>query len=133
MATEPSSSNFASGSPSASNDRLSAVATEAKARAENLGRKATETADQARSSVAAGLSAAASAVDKNGNEGANRVRGAAHRTANALSSGADYIRDNSVRDMMDDAMGLVKSNPGAALLGAVAIGFLVGRAFSSRN
>jgi ElaB/YqjD/DUF883 family membrane-anchored ribosome-binding protein len=133
MAQEPNSSGFASGSPSGFGDKLSAAATEAKAKATDLGRKATDTADQARSTAAAGLSAAAGAIDSNADEGANRARRAAHRTADALSSGANYIRDNSVRDMMEDAMDVVKNNPGAALLGAVAVGFLVGRVFSSRN
>jgi ElaB/YqjD/DUF883 family membrane-anchored ribosome-binding protein len=130
MAQEPSSPGFASASPSPFTDK---VFDEAKARAADLARKATDTADQARSTAAAGLSAAASAIDDRAHEGANRLSRAAHRTANALSSGADYIRDTSVRDMMDDAMEVVKNNPGAALLGAVAIGFLVGRAFSSRT
>jgi ElaB/YqjD/DUF883 family membrane-anchored ribosome-binding protein len=133
MANEPSSSNFSSGSPSNFNDKLSAAANETKARAADLGRKATDTADQARTTAAAGLGAAAGAIADNADKGANRARRAAHRTADALSSGADYIRDTSVRDMMDDATEMVKNNPGAALLGAVAIGFLVGRAFSSRN
>ena len=127
MAQEPSSPGFASGNFT---DKLS---DEAKARAADLGRKATDAADQARSTAAAGLSAAADAVDDIADEGANRVSRAGHRTANALSSGADYIRDNSVRDMMGDAMDVVKNNPGVALLGAGVIGFLVGRAFSSRN
>jgi hypothetical protein len=35
--------------------------------------------------------------------------------------------------MMGDAMEVVKNNPGAALLGAVAVGFLVARALSSRD
>lgn len=126
MAQEPTSSDFASGTPPSFNERLSAAASEAKARA-------ADTADQARSTVAAGLSAAAGSIDDKAEKGANRASRAAHRTANALSTSADYIRDNSVREMMDDAMDVVKNNPGAALVGAVAIGFLVGRAFSSRN
>ena len=126
MAQEPTSSGFASGTPSGFNERLSAAASEAKARA-------ADTADQARSTVAAGLSAAAGSIDDKAEKGANRASRAAHRTANALSTSADYIRDNSVREMMDDAMDVVKNNPGAALVGAVAIGFLVGRAFSWRN
>jgi ElaB/YqjD/DUF883 family membrane-anchored ribosome-binding protein len=130
MAQEPSSPDFASSNPSAFSDKLS---DEAKARAADLARKATDKADQARSAAAAGLGAAAGAIDDNADDAANRASRAAHRTANALSTGADYIRDNSVRDMMDDAMDVVKNNPGAALLGAIAIGFLVGRAFSPRN
>lgn len=130
MAQEPSSAGFASGSSPPFTDK---VFDDAKARVADVARKATDTADQARSSAAAGLSAAASAIEDKADEGANRASRAAHRTANALSSGADYIRDNRVRDMMGDAMDVVKNHPGPALLGAVAIGFLVGRAFSSRN
>ena len=133
MATEPGSSGFASGNPSNLTDKLSAAATEGKARAAELGRKGADTADQARSSAAAGLSTAAGALEDGANEGGKRARRAAQATANALSSGADYLRDSSAREMVDDAMGVVKNNPGVALLGAVALGFLVGRAFSSRS
>jgi ElaB/YqjD/DUF883 family membrane-anchored ribosome-binding protein len=132
MATE-STSGFASGNPSNLHDKVSAAAHEAKSRATDLGRKVSDTADQVRANAAAGLSNAADAIDDQGDEAATRTRRAAHRTANALSSGADYIRDNSARDMMDDAIDVVKSNPGVALLGAIAVGFLVGRAFSSRS
>jgi hypothetical protein len=132
MATEPGSSDFASGNPSKPTDGLSA-ATGEKVRAADLGRKAADTVDQARSSVAAGLSTAADALEDSANETAKRTRRAAQATAKALSRGADYLRDNSAGDMMGDAMDVVKNNPGFALLGAIALGFLVGRAFSSRN
>jgi ElaB/YqjD/DUF883 family membrane-anchored ribosome-binding protein len=132
MATESGSSGFASGSPNF-NEKVSVAGSEAKGRGADLGRKVTDAADQARSNAAAGLSAAADAIDDSADRSANRARSAAHRAANALSSSADYIRDNNVRDMMDDAMDVVKNNPGVALLGAVAIGFLVGRVFSSRS
>jgi ElaB/YqjD/DUF883 family membrane-anchored ribosome-binding protein len=132
MATE-SPSGFASGNPSNVSDKVAAAANEAKSRAADLGRKVSDTADHARANAAAGLSSAADAIDDQADEGATRARRAAHRTANALSSGAGYIRDNSARDMMDDAVDMVKNNPGVALLGAVAIGFFVGRAFSSRS
>jgi ElaB/YqjD/DUF883 family membrane-anchored ribosome-binding protein len=132
MATE-STSGFASGNPSNLRDKVAAADHEAKSRATDLGREVSDTADQARANAAAGLSNAADAIDDQADEAATRTRRAAHRTANALSSGADYIRDNSARDMMDDAIDVAKNNPGIALLGAVAIGFLVGRAFSSRS
>ena len=133
MATEPTASSFTPGDPSNLGDKLSAAGTEARAKAENLGRKAADMAEQARPTSAAGLSAAADAIDDNADQVADRIRSAAHRTAQAISTSADYIRDNSVQEMVDDAMAVVKNNPGVALLGAVAIGFLVGRAFSSRS
>jgi ElaB/YqjD/DUF883 family membrane-anchored ribosome-binding protein len=132
MATE-STPGFASGNPSDLRDKVSVAAHEAKSRAADLGRRVSDTAGQARANAAVGLSNVADAIDGQADEAATRTRRAAHRTANALSSGADYIRDNSARDMMDDAIDVAKNNPGIALLGAVAIGFRVGRAFSSRS
>jgi ElaB/YqjD/DUF883 family membrane-anchored ribosome-binding protein len=132
MANAPSSSDFSPGPPSF-NDKLSSAATEAKSKAADLGRKAADTVDQARPATAAGLSAAAGSIDDNADQATHLAQRAAHRTAHALSASAEYIRDNSVREMMDDAMAVVKNNPGAALLGAAAIGFIVGRAFSSRS
>ena len=121
--------------PSGFGDRLSSVAGEAKSRATDLGRKAVESADQARSDAASGLRAAAENLDERADDmpGGPRAAGAARRTARALSAGADYVRDTSARDMMGDAMEVVKNNPGVALLGAVAVGFLVARALSSRD
>ena len=129
MATEPGSS-FSSGNPSNLTDD---APRDGGARAAEVGRRAAGIADQARSSAAAGLSNAASALEDTANEGAKHARRAAQATANALSKSADYLRDNSAQDMVDDAMDVVKRNPGIALAGAVALGFFVGRAFSSRS
>ena len=126
-------SDFAPANPQNLHDKLSAAAAEAKSRAAELGRKVTDTADQARSSAAAGISNAADAIDDGAGEGATRARRAAHRTAKVLSSSADYIRDHSARDIVKDATDVLKNNPGAALLGAAAIGYLVGRAVTSRK
>src|SRR5579862_2365861 len=68
MATESASSDFASGNPAKPTDGLSA-ATGEKLRAADLGRKAADTVDQARSSVAAGLSTAAGALEDSADEG----------------------------------------------------------------
>lgn len=126
MATEPGSS-VSSGNPSNLTDD---APRDGEARA---ARQAGGIADQARSSAAAGLSTAASALEDTANEGAKHARRAAQATANALSKSADYLRDKSTQDMVDDAMDVVKRNPGIALAGAVALGFFVGRAFSSRS
>lgn len=131
MATEAGSSDFASGNPSNPTDRLST--TGGKAHAADLGRKVADTVDQAGSSMATGLSTAAGALEHSADESGKRTGRAAQATAKAVSRGAGYLRDNSARDMAGDAMDVVKNNPGIALLGAIALGFLVGRAFSSRN
>lgn len=130
MTNEFNSTGFASDTAS---DKLSAAASAAKARAADLGRKTADTADQARSAAADGLSNAGEAIEEGAAEGGHRVRRAARATAKALSGSADYIRDNNARDMMEDALDVVKNNPGVALLSAVALGFLVARAFHSRD
>ncbi|HXW85176.1 MAG TPA: hypothetical protein VEJ86_12265 [Candidatus Binataceae bacterium] len=88
--------------------------------------------EQIRATTAGGLDSAASSLHEKaeGFSGSPRVASAAHSAAEALESSADYIRENDLRHMMADLMEVVKNNPGPALLGAAAVGFLVGRAFS---
>jgi ElaB/YqjD/DUF883 family membrane-anchored ribosome-binding protein len=104
------------------------TASEARSAAADLGRKASRKADQIRTTAAESLDTAASAV----HTGAERVASAAHSAAEALTSGAQYVRKHDARDMIDDLMQLVKNNPGPAVLGALALGFVVGRGFSRR-
>jgi ElaB/YqjD/DUF883 family membrane-anchored ribosome-binding protein len=108
------------------NDPLSSPGIEAQAAASELGRKAARKAEQARSRAAEGLESAAKSV----HAGGDRVASAAHSAADALSSSAQYVRAHEVRDMLDDMLEVVRSNPAAALLGAAALGFLIGRAMT---
>jgi ElaB/YqjD/DUF883 family membrane-anchored ribosome-binding protein len=62
--------------------------------------------------------------------GAEAVKGAAHATAHAIDSTAEYIRDNDKKSMWADLMRLVKGNPGVSLLTAAAVGFLIARKLS---
>jgi cell division septum initiation protein DivIVA len=130
---EPGSSAYSSSNPPNPSDKLSTAATDAKARVADLGRRAAETIDHARTSAADGLSTAADAVHHAASEGNKRATRIAHATADGLSGSANYLRDHSASDILDDAMNIVKNNPGLALLGAAALGFVVGRAFSSRG
>jgi ElaB/YqjD/DUF883 family membrane-anchored ribosome-binding protein len=108
------------------NDPLSSSGAEAQAAASELGRKAARKAEQVRTRAAEGLESAAKSV----HAGGERVASAAHSAADALSSSAHYVRENEMRDMLEDMLDVVRSNPGAALLGAAALGFLIGRAIS---
>ena len=87
------------------------------------------------SAAAGGLEQAASALHDKAESlpGGEKVTGLAHATADKLSSTADYVREHDVNRMMADVETLVKNNPGPSLLAAAAIGFLVGRAFSSND
>jgi hypothetical protein len=132
MAYEPNDPSAESAASAGFSEKSSTATSEAKARASDLGRKAAESVDQVRKTAAGGLGTAAGALDEHADAlpGGPRIASAAHRAADALTASADYIRDKNVRDMVDDVMKVVKDNPGPALLGAVALGFLVGRSFT---
>jgi ElaB/YqjD/DUF883 family membrane-anchored ribosome-binding protein len=97
-----------------------------KSRAQDVGAKAAQRADQARVSAAAGLDTVASNLHEKGEQ----VASAAHSAADAVTYGADYLRANDVQTMMSDVVDVIRRNPGPALLGAAALGFLLGRALS---
>jgi ElaB/YqjD/DUF883 family membrane-anchored ribosome-binding protein len=76
-------------------------------------------------------SAAASLRDKTGSmPGGDKVAGAANTAADAMESVADYVRDQDLRSMLSDAQQIVRQHPGATLLTAAAIGFLLARSLS---
>ena len=97
-----------------------------KAKVQDVGARATQRADQARVGAAAGLDTVASTLHDRG----DRVASAAHSAADAVSSGAEYLRAHDVETMMGDLMEVIRRNPGPSLLGAAAIGFILGRALS---
>jgi len=100
--------------------------------ASGVGAQAAHKAEQMRAAAAGGMDTASSKLHESAESlpAGGRASSVARSAADALSSSADYIRDHDLRAMVDDLMGVVKNNPGPALLGAAALGFLVGRAFS---
>ena len=97
-----------------------------KSKAQEVGAKAAQRADQARVSAASGMDTVASSLHQQG----DRMASAAHTAADAVSHGAEYLRANDVETMMSDFVDVIRRNPGPALLGAAALGFLLGRALS---
>jgi len=60
--------------------------------------------------------------------------GTASRTvAEGIEGAGRYIEDKNLSGMMDDVTGLIKRNPIPALLLGLGVGFLIGRALSSRS
>jgi ElaB/YqjD/DUF883 family membrane-anchored ribosome-binding protein len=121
--------------PSTLGDKISETAAQVKEKASDLGQMAADKIDNNRDAAATGLDKAASTLHDKAESlpGGEKVTSLAHATADKLSSTADYVRTHDVNRMMGDVETLVKNNPGPALLVAAAIGFLVGRAFSSSN
>ena len=122
---------MANESPSSAQDQVAATDSSAafttfKTKAQDIGAKAAQRADQARAGAAAGLETVASTLHDRG----DRVARAAHSAADAVSHGAGYLRDNDVRTMMNDVGAVIRRNPRSALLGAAAFGFLLGLALT---
>ena len=124
--------NASSGSALGGTDTASSKISRAKAEASGLGQTAADKIDDNRSAAAGGLESAASALHQKADSlpGGQSVKGAAHTAADALSSTADYVRENDVKSMLADVQKIVRNNPGPALLTAAVLGFLVARTFS---
>ncbi len=105
------------------------AASEIKSTAAGLGQAAAEKVDSKRGAAASGIDSAAASL----HGGGERVASFAHGAADKLSSTADYIRGHDVNAMVADVKTLVKNNPVPALLGAAALGFVLAKAFSSRD
>jgi ElaB/YqjD/DUF883 family membrane-anchored ribosome-binding protein len=133
MAAQGSSS--ATDMASATGDQISGVASQAKDKVSGVGRAAADKIDDNRDNVAGGLETAASTLHEKAESlpGGEKVSGLAHSAADKLSTTATYVRQHDVSSMMTDAQEMVKKNPGPALLLSAVLGFLVARAFSSRD
>ena len=131
----PLSTGSVSDSASQVGNQLSDFATTAKDKASDLGRTAVGKIDDNREAAAGGLAAAASSLHENADAlpGGEKVANIAHAAAEKLGRTADYVREHDVKGMMEDVERLVKANPGPSLVAAAVLGFLVARAFSSRD
>jgi ElaB/YqjD/DUF883 family membrane-anchored ribosome-binding protein len=121
--------------PATMGEKISDTAAQVRDKVSDLGRTAADKIDENRDAAAGGLDKAASALHEKAGSlpGGETVSSLAHATAEKLSSTADYVREHDVKRMMTDVETLVKNNPGPSLLAAVAVGFLVARAFSSND
>lgn len=91
-----------------------------------------QAADDAAGAVGSGIQKVADQVrDQGPQEG--MLGSATQGVANALEGTGKYLEDKNLSGMMDDVSGLIKRNPVPAVLIGLGIGFLVGRALSSRS
>lgn len=132
MSYEPDAPYGTAGRDPTREARAREAAADLKSKASGVAAEAADTMDRARAAAAGGIDSAASALHEGAEALASgsRVRSGANKAADALVTSAEYIRGHDVADMVDDLMTVVRKNPGPALLGAAALGYLVGRAFS---
>jgi ElaB/YqjD/DUF883 family membrane-anchored ribosome-binding protein len=119
----------------ATGEQISDMASQAKNKISGVGRAATDMIDDNRDNLAGGLETAASTLHEKagGLPGGETISAIAHSAADKLTTTADYVRQHDVNSMMTDVQEMVKKNPGPALLLSAGLGFLVARAFSSRD
>ena len=112
-------------------EKVAGAASTAKQRVSETARHTTDKIDEQRAPAAEALQSAASTIHEKAEDlpGGQTVRNVAHSAAEKLEATAGYIREHDIRTMMSDVEEVVKRNPGPSLLIAVAIGFLIGRAF----
>lgn len=111
-------------------DRAGEFTSKVKDKASHVGSSVSETVGRQRDNAAAGLNRMAATIHNKagsvpGGEKAERV---VHSIASGMESTASYLRDHNFRDMGDDLIGVCRRHPAQALISAVLIGFLVGRA-----
>ena len=99
-------------------------------RATEIGERAAAAFDEKREAIARALDAAATSLQASVDRlpGGPKVARAAESTAATMERAADYVRDQDLKDMLSDIAGVAKRHPGATLLTAAALGFLVVRA-----
>ena len=131
----PFGSPLAVPAPPQLGDKISSIATQVKDTVSGFGATAANTFDDNREAAATGMKDAASTLHQNAGSmsGGDKLTSMAHSTASALDTTADWMRENSSAKIMADVSSLVKRNPGPSMLAAIAVGFLIGRAFSSNN
>jgi hypothetical protein len=101
-------------------------------RASEIGRRAAAAIDEKRDTVARGIDAAAASIAATADSlpGGEKVARAAYTAAEALEEAAGYVRDQDLEAMLSDLRQIVKRHPGATLLTAAALGFVLARSIS---
>ena len=105
---------------------LSETVLAAKAAAIDLGRSASNMADQARADTAANLHSAASTVRAAGARSAEFVEEYTSDASRRLDSTSSYIRKHDGADMLHDMRRIVRRHPGAFVLFTAAVALCAG-------
>lgn len=121
---------WTAGSARTTVNEMAQRAAEAKEKVADMARDAIDTVDAGRDAAASRLDTVAAELREHAEAlpGGKPVHEAARMTAEHLGNTAEYVRDTDMRSMLADFEGVVRRNPGASLLVAVGLGFVVGRA-----
>jgi type IV secretory pathway TrbL component len=115
-------------------DKATEFTSRVKDKAGQVGSNVSEKVSRQRESAAGGLDRVASTLHNKAASvpGGPKAERVAHKIASGMESTATYLRDHDFKDMGDDIVGVAKRHPTEALLSALVIGFLAGRAMKRR-
>lgn len=114
-------------------DKLYDATSRIKDKAADMGRAASGKFEETRDSAASALNNTASQVREGGRGMANEKLGKVAATvADGLERTSTYLRPGGMSEVCHDVEGLVKSHPTETILGALAVGFLLGKTITRR-
>ena len=110
-------------------DTAGEAASRVRERSGEMADKAVEKFDQGRQAAAGTLDRAALKLHSKAESvpGGSRSATAAHKMADGMERAAAYIREHDAKDIGADAADLMRRYPSRTLIGALALGFLIGR------
>jgi ElaB/YqjD/DUF883 family membrane-anchored ribosome-binding protein len=106
--------------------KLSDATSHVRNTAADFGRSAVENIDRNLKNAAGALESTASAIRSKLPAEGGRMSGAAHTAVEKLDATARYLRTHDTHDLMTGLESWTRRNPGAAIGGALALGFLIG-------
>ena len=132
FAKDSSAKDFGSKDKSAEEnlrDKMVDVTAKVKEKAGQMADKVSDTVDKTRDQAADGLDRAASALHDNAEDipGGPKVVNVAHSIADEMESAAQYLREANFEEMKEGLLETCRKYPAQTLIGALAVGFLVGR------
>lgn len=95
--------------------------------AASMGHRAADAIESGRQTAVRGVQQTADAIRSAAERLPDKAREVAGSATQMLDGTARYLREKNPQDMLSDLKEQTKANPVAFLLGAVAVGFLVGR------
>jgi hypothetical protein len=115
-------------------DKASEFTSKVREKAGQVGSSVSESVSRQRETAAGGLDRVASTLhDKAASvPGGPKVERVAHTIASGMESTATYLREHDFKGMGQDLVGIARRHPTEALLSALVVGFLAGRAMKRR-
>jgi hypothetical protein len=110
-------------------DKVQEGAEQAKEMGKNLINQAGQKADDATAAAGRGMQSVADTIREH-TPNSGMAGGAAKAVSDTIDKGGHYLESEKLSGMMEDVTDVIRNNPVPALLVALGVGFILGRALS---